>query len=290
MKISFSKEIPNANLRVISLGAGVQSSVMALMAAKGEITPMPDCAIFADTMDEPDEVYTHLEWLTKQLPFPVYVTHNDISLSEALIDTNTPNLEKEDECFVIGLPSQTKSHVFAPLYTKEGMAPRRFCTKKFKIDPVRNKIRQLLGLKKGQRVGKDVIVEQWIGISTDEIQRAKDSRDKYIVHRFPLIEHRMKRHHCHTWFNKEYKNRKLPRSACVYCPYKRNDEWRYLRDNDPKGWQKAVEIDEKLRFDFNGNEQFVHNSKVPLKVADLETAEDKGQLNFLDECDGMCGV
>jgi len=32
---------------VISLGAGVQSSTMALMAAAGEITPMPDCAIFA---------------------------------------------------------------------------------------------------------------------------------------------------------------------------------------------------------------------------------------------------
>jgi len=29
-------------LTVISLGAGVQSSTMALMAAAGEITPMPD--------------------------------------------------------------------------------------------------------------------------------------------------------------------------------------------------------------------------------------------------------
>jgi hypothetical protein len=36
-------------LRVISLGAGVQSTTMALMAARGEIAPMPDCAIFADT-------------------------------------------------------------------------------------------------------------------------------------------------------------------------------------------------------------------------------------------------
>lgn len=32
-------------LRVISLGAGVQSTTMALMAAHGEITPMPDSAI-----------------------------------------------------------------------------------------------------------------------------------------------------------------------------------------------------------------------------------------------------
>lgn len=32
-------------LRVISLGAGVQSTTLALMAARGEIGPMPDCAI-----------------------------------------------------------------------------------------------------------------------------------------------------------------------------------------------------------------------------------------------------
>ena len=60
-----------SKLTVISLGAGVQSSVMALMAAKGEITPMPDYAIFADTMAEPKAVYDWLDWLEEQLPFPV---------------------------------------------------------------------------------------------------------------------------------------------------------------------------------------------------------------------------
>lgn len=56
---------------IISLGAGVQSSTMALMAAAGEITPMPDCAIFADTQAEPKSVYKWLDWLEGQLPFPV---------------------------------------------------------------------------------------------------------------------------------------------------------------------------------------------------------------------------
>ena len=40
-------------LQIISLGAGVQSSTMAMMAAAGEITPMPHAAIFADTQAEP---------------------------------------------------------------------------------------------------------------------------------------------------------------------------------------------------------------------------------------------
>ena len=43
----------NEPIHIITLGAGVQSSTMALMAAHGEITPMPKCAIFADTQDEP---------------------------------------------------------------------------------------------------------------------------------------------------------------------------------------------------------------------------------------------
>src|SRR3990167_5386150 len=66
-------------LNIISLGAGVQSSTMALMAAHGEITPMPDCAIFADTQQEPMAIYKWLDWLETQLPFPVYrVTKGDL--------------------------------------------------------------------------------------------------------------------------------------------------------------------------------------------------------------------
>ena len=47
-------------LNLISLGAGVQSSVMALMAARGELEPKVDGAIFADTGAEPDDV---MDWL-----------------------------------------------------------------------------------------------------------------------------------------------------------------------------------------------------------------------------------
>ena len=63
-----SAELPH----FLSLGAGVQSSTIALMAAAGEITPMPKAAIFADTEAEPASVYKWLEWLERQLPFPVH--------------------------------------------------------------------------------------------------------------------------------------------------------------------------------------------------------------------------
>lgn len=43
-------------IRVLSLGAGVQSSTLALMIARGELPPV-DCAIFSDTGWEPKAVY-----------------------------------------------------------------------------------------------------------------------------------------------------------------------------------------------------------------------------------------
>jgi hypothetical protein len=58
-------------LRVLSLGADVQSTTLALMAGRGIISPMPDCGIFADTGWEPTAVYDHLAWLIAPnvLPF-----------------------------------------------------------------------------------------------------------------------------------------------------------------------------------------------------------------------------
>jgi 3'-phosphoadenosine 5'-phosphosulfate sulfotransferase (PAPS reductase)/FAD synthetase len=57
--------------RFLSLGAGVQSSTVALMIAHGELEPV-EAAIFADTGWESPKVYEWLEWLEKQLPFPVH--------------------------------------------------------------------------------------------------------------------------------------------------------------------------------------------------------------------------
>jgi len=66
------------NLRILSLGAGVQSSTLALKIKQGEI-PMVDAGIFADTKGEPKAVYDWLEWLKKQLNFPVHtVTYRDL--------------------------------------------------------------------------------------------------------------------------------------------------------------------------------------------------------------------
>ena len=70
------------SLTVISLGGGVQSSVMSFMASGGAFGAIPDCAIFADTHWEPSTIYTHLDWLSRNLSFPLYVVDNGRSLRE----------------------------------------------------------------------------------------------------------------------------------------------------------------------------------------------------------------
>ena len=122
-------------LTVISLGAGVQSSVMALMAAKGQIKPMPDCAIFADTQAEPDHVYEWLDWLETQLPFPVYrVTAGN--LRDDLIKSAKTGERVHNPPLFLKTP------------TSDGMLFRQ-CTVDYKIQPIYKKIRELIGLRKG---------------------------------------------------------------------------------------------------------------------------------------------
>src|SRR6185312_3527150 len=126
---------------IISLGAGVQSSTMALMAAHGEITPMPDAAIFADTQDEPPEVYEHLAWLKSILPFPVHVATAG-KLSARLLE---------------GYEGAR-----TPFYIKGGAISSRQCTREFKIRPIRRKVRELLGVGPRTKIA-DSAVTQWIG-------------------------------------------------------------------------------------------------------------------------------
>tara|TARA_R110002074_G_scaffold8347_2_gene34658 strand:+ start:1852 stop:2550 length:699 start_codon:yes stop_codon:yes gene_type:complete len=170
-------------LRVLSLGAGVQSTTLALMAAHGEIGPMPDCAIFADTGWEPRAVYEHLAWLRSPnvLPFPVHIV-SDGNIREGLV--NGARGERW-----ASIPAFTRS-----ASGKVGII-RRQCTKELKIVPIRRKVRELVGIA-GKRSPDHPVVEQWIGISFDEIARMKMSMEPWQVNRFPLVEMGMARRDC----------------------------------------------------------------------------------------------
>lgn len=268
----------SAPLRVLSLGAGVQSSTLALMIAHGEIDSV-DCAIFADTGAEPHAVYDWLAWLEKRVPFPVHRVAKG-NLRDNILES------------IAG-----RRFAGAPFYTTSAAARgggmlRRQCTREFKVEPITKKLRELVGLKPRQKASRKKLVIQYIGISADEALRMKPSRDHWIEHRWPLIERDMTRGHCLEWMQRH--GYPIPgKSACTFCPYHDDRTWRDMKANDPQAWADAVRIDEAIRGGVRGTKErlYLHRSMKPLTEIDFRQAEDFGQVNmFTNECEGMCGV
>lgn len=261
-------------LHVISLGAGVQSTTMLLMALCGEIEPLPAAAIFADTGWEPAAVYTHLDWLEGVLfahGIPLYRVGNGQLRAHLLSYAR----------------GESRQGYRIPAYLRneqgEEAMLRRQCTGRYKIEPIERQVRVLLS-----DTGASQAV-QWIGISLDEASRMKPTRVAWITNRWPLVERRLTRHDCLLWLERHGYQRP-PRSACIGCPYRSNADWRELAA-DPAAWADAVEVDAAIRQVIPHGEVYLHRSMRPLPLVDLRTPEDRGQLGLWDqECEGVCGV
>ena len=321
-------------LVILSLGAGVQSSTLALAAAAGEFGLLtPDAAIFADTQDEPAAVYEWLAWLDARLTYPLlYVTAGSLSADAVTVHVN----QKTGKPYYSNrIPAFVKS-----AGKSEAGKVSRHCTRDFKIYPIERKVRQLVGAARlrawrkkhrdslrliaaherekraARREGRgcrtvrpheawatvqaDALVVQWIGISRDEIERAKPSRVPWIRHEWPLIfgDAAMRRADCLRWMERRGFPTP-PRSACIYCPYKSNAEWRRLRDESPVEFEAAAVFEANLQAAHAGvttpgklqGTPFLHRSLVPLRDVDLSTEAERGQGDlFGGECEGMCGV
>jgi hypothetical protein len=262
-------------MRILSLGAGVQSSVILLLMNKGEIEPA-DHAIFADTRAEPGKVYEWLAYLQKASKIPVHIVVEKEGLTRNIEDGCFGRVARDD-----GAPWFTLSR-----RGKIGQVCRK-CTGAYKLAPIRRKANELRGKRK---------LVQVIGFSADEPERAKlVPHAKYVVGiEYPLLAMGWTRQQCIEWCLREIGVRP-PRSACVYCPYRCDAEWRLLRDSDPEAWAEACRMDDLLRSNppSVGKKQpcFVHRKCVPLRDVDLSTEWERGQLPlFADQCpEGMCG-
>lgn len=267
-------------IHIISLGAGVQSSTMSLMAACGEIKPMPTAAIFADTQAEPASVYRWLDWLEKQLPFPVY----RVSAGSLEEDTLRIRQRKDKNGFwnPSGIPAFTTGKDGSL-----GIGPRQ-CTHDFKIIPIKREQRRLLN-----EHGANHVIS-WVGISLDEAHRMKPTGVRYSTNIWPLVERRISRWDCYRWM--ESKGYPRPaKSACVFCPFHNDAEWRRLRDEEPEAFKHAVEFEKKYqatkRQTTMRGDVWLHSSRKPLDHVDFSTMEERGQISlFGNECEGMCGV
>ena len=289
-------------LRLLSLGAGVQSTTLLLLSASGEL-PKLDAAIFADTGWEPEAVYKHLDRLEQEVAGPAGIPIYRVSRGNLRDDLLNP-----DKMAMI--PAYTAS----PAGTR-GMLKRK-CTLNYKLGPIRAKTRLLLGAavsdpkpcrycegtgtrvapwraKRGEEAAGTCSVcdgagetfrigtppakrwaEQWVGFSTDEIIRVSGHTDtRYVRSRYPLLDLNMSREQCLAYL-KHHGWKSVAKSACNGCPYHGNRHWRKMRDEQPAEFADAVAFDEEYR---RGpgmeSERFLHISCKPLNLAPIETAQ-----------------
>lgn len=274
-------KLSKPQFHVLSLGAGVQSSTLAVLYAQKILTPMPDCGIFADA-HEPDHVYRWLEYLEKKLPFPIHRVRKGEGLKADL------NKAIDSGCRVASVP------VFTSTQGKQGKLWRQ-CTMEYKITPIIKKIRELMGIKRIKR-GTEILCVQYIGISTDEAARMKPSRESWIENKWPLIDLGMSRQDCIDFMLKSGFPMP-PKSSCTFCPYHDDWHWKAMKEHDPKSFAEAVDMDNRIRNGYGKVKQtcFLHRSMIPLKDVDFDeriksSKKQKPTNHFINECQGMCGV
>ena len=225
-------------MKAISLGWGVQSFALAAMSALGELEKV-DVAIHADTLFERQATY---DFATKWTPW----------LEERGIRVVTVSRPKDDTALRLGGPSIP---AFTLMDGRLGIL-RRSCTQRWKIRWIRKWLQ-------ANRNGETV--ETWIGITKDEVKRARPSDVKYIEHRWPLLEWDignmgMSRDDVTHWLI----DRGLevpPRSACIICPFQSDEEWQSLNDEE---FGRAVEIDHRIRNMRPKGPIFLHGKRIPL--------------------------
>jgi len=259
--------------RVISLGAGAQSTAMYLMACAGLLTPRPDAAVFADTQDERAETMRWLSRLEEVGNIPI-------------IRATRGRLADE----VFRSMRETASG-FCPIPTyvyekgRRESQGRRQCTRSHKLAVINQACRELLGLERGER-SKPGRIEVWVGISVDEAHRAKPSRYPLLVNRFPLLyDTPMRRGECLAYTEKVMGDRP-GKSSCYYCPYRSDADWIAMKETDRESFDRAVEFERQMRA--IDPTQFLHDTCKPLGEVNFEPNRTVDM--FGEECSGICGV
>lgn len=272
-------------VNALSLGGGVQSSTMVEMVIKG-VLPKPDIIVFADTGNDPPGVYDTVNRLKEKIGNTV-----------KFVITEKGDLVKK-------LLTPTGRYISIPAYILRENGDihisRRQCTAHYKILPIEKAIREHLitmGLakrdKRGITIDKNVLIKSWLGITTDEAERMKQTWEVRFENTWPLIKLKMSRQDCIDWLI----DNDLPvpqRSACMVCPFHNNKSWKIIKDNYPKEWDHAIRFDDQMRHGdsrfakITSGKLFIHSSRIPLQDVKFENEKGEQPLEYCDE--GYCFV
>lgn len=260
---------------ILSLGAGIQSSTILLMALEGELSYQLDAVIYADPGWEPRASYEYVDFLEelcvrKKIPF-YRVSKGNI---------------REDAL------SASKLFASMPLFVlnSEGKMAmiRRQCTNEYKIQTVRSCIYNRI-IHRDFRKNKVNLI---MGISADEANRQRFSQVNYIQHQYPLCDQWITRFHCIKWLT-DHGYPIPPKSACIGCPFHDDEYWEDMKVNRPDEFADAVEFDyairnRMIRFKLK-SPAYLHPSCKPLDQVDFNPKRNQLRLFSLAECTGYCG-
>ncbi len=281
----------------LSFGAGVQSTALAMLAINRdprllEVTEgrVPSVALFADTGDERAETYGHVwrmadVFQSAGMRYEIVRRKGEISLSGHVIGRATDGK---------GSISTPPLFLDTPSRSTERGKALRGCTRDFKARPLDRRAKAIFEATHKRPV------EQWIGISRDEVERMRDSDQKWRSVRYPLVWMGWTRAKCAGYVAKQRYldgSTMIPgRSACVFCPFHHASEWRRVK-NSAEDWARALEFDEQLRQAHAAHGHIAGLSGVPYLTTELKPLREcsfdanSGQLSLWgEECSGLCGV
>jgi len=274
----------NDNPVVVSWGGGVQSKALALMVLNEDVRiahyPRPALWLFADTGHEPRKISAQVERFGNML-MDAGMAFEVVGRDEKLMDHVLSRAEAGEGG--ISMPP-----VYVDRRKRGGRMPVwRGCTRDFKANLLDRRGKAWLA----ERGHKQAV--KWYGISYDEIQRMRTPDRAWYTNAYPLIDAKMRRTDCIGILRDAGVD--PVRSACTFCPFHSNEEWRAIRD-DPQDWAEVVAFERRLRAAYEargtvaGLESIpsLHESGLPIDQAPIDTSQEG--FGWGNECAGICGV
>ncbi|HSE46369.1 MAG TPA: hypothetical protein VLA89_13670, partial [Gemmatimonadales bacterium] len=216
-------------IRAISYGGGVQSTALLVLAAKREIDfPL---AMFSNVGDDSEHPAT-LEYF-HEVARP-YAEKNGIELVEL-----RKRPRGKERTLYQELTNPDSRSIGIPVRMGSGAPGRRNCTVQYKI----NRIASHLKVRGASAEDQAVLA---LGISIDEFHRMKTTTGiAWEVFEYPLIDLRLSRDDCERII-REAGLPVPPKSSCWFCPFKRLDQWKDMKQHEPDLFEKSVELERIL--------------------------------------------
>lgn len=261
---------PEPAIRILNISGGVQSTALLLLSAQGKIERV-DYAVFADNGWESRKVHEALDRLEREVCVPAGIPLLRVVTGDMRADCLDP----------------VRGFAPIPLHVRKADGSRtlglRQCSGEYKKRPLLRVARNLLGA--SSRYGPVAggrWAEMWVGISTDEAVRAgREHGRNYAKYRWPLLELGLSRDDCRG-VNEAAGFLDVPKTSCIGCPFRTDEEWRALRDECPDEWADAVDFDARIRgLPGLRSDAFLHRSLVPLGVADIDASVREVELGRL---------